>query len=316
MGRAFWWIFWLVLGIGTSAEAQQSAQPDTSDGGSVSPRPLPTTIKVVTVYLHHANGRWSASLEGDIKDPDTEKVKIALADGSVRVLALPNVGPNQLCLSKMKNRPGFGYMECNSAFFSANIGATAASTLLRGVLSLGVLTVTEATSGNTGYSVSLDKQALDAAITEAKAIEFAREAAPLIEYRESFAAAASSRLLRDFIARYEGTLDPESLVSKAREKLPLAVAQEEREARQQTEVIAQQAESRRQQEILRLAKLEAIKQFQARLQPGDRVKVMRDSYTPLYAMVIEVKPPLAYLQWENVSPPMQWVRLENLMPPR
>lgn len=32
-------------------------------------------------------------------------------------------------------------------------------------------------------------------------------------------------------------------------------------------------------------------------------------------MVVEMKPPLAYVQWENATPAMQWIRLDNLLPP-
>jgi len=151
-------------------------------------------------------------------------------------------------------------------------------------------------------------------VSESKAIDFARESAPLIEYREAFASALSSRQLRAFIARYEGVSDPEYLVVKAKEKLPLAMEQEEARAKQRSEAAALQAEAQRQQEIQRQAELEALRQFQTRLQPGDRVKMMPARYTAFHGMVIEVKPPLAYVQWENVTPPMRWVRVEQLLP--
>ena len=300
--------------IGMPAAAQQSPILDASGEGSTTPSSRLTSIRVVTVYLHRAEERWSASLEGDVKDAATEKIEVTLADGSLHVLTQPLPKGSKLCLTKMKDREQFGYLECNSAFFSANTGSTAAATVLRGVLSLGILTVSDAASGNTGFTVSLDRQALDAAVSESKAIEFARESAPLIEYRKAFASALSSRQLREFIARYEGASDPESLVAKAKEKLPLATEQEEARAKQKSEAAARQAEAQRQQEIQRQAELEALKQFQLSLRPGDRVKMMPARYSPFYGMVIEVKPPLAYVQWENVTPRMQWVRVEQLLP--
>lgn len=300
--------------IGMPAAAQQSPRPVSIGDGSTAPSSRLTSIRAVTVYLHRAGERWLASLEGDDKDNSTEKVEVTLADGSLRVLTQPLPKGSKLCQTKMKEREQFGYLECNSAFYSANKGSSAAATVLRGVLSLGILTVSDAASGNTGFTVSLDRQALDAAVSESKAIEFARESAPLIEYRKAFASAFSSRQLLAFIARYEGVSDPEYLVVKAKEKLPLAMEQEEARAKQRSEAAALQAEAQRQQEIQRQAELEALRQFQTRLQPGDRVKMMPARYTAFHGMVIEVKPPLAYVQWENVTPPMRWVRVEQLLP--
>jgi len=300
--------------IGMPAAAQQSPLLDSSGESSTTPGTRRTSIRVVTVYLHRAEERWSVSLEGDVKDAATEKIEVTLADGSLRVLTQPLPGGSKLCLTKMKDREQFGYLECNSAFYSANKGSSAAATVLRGVLSLGILTVSDAASGNTGFTVSLDRQALDAAASESKAIEFARESAPLIEYRKAFASALSTRQLREFIARYEGASDPESLVARAKEKLPLATEQEEARAKQKSEAAARQAEAQRQQEIQRQAELEALKQFQSSLRPGDRVKMMPARYTAFHGMVIEMKPPLAYVQWENVTPRMQWVRVEHLLP--
>jgi hypothetical protein len=301
--------------IGLPAAAQQSPVPDSIGDGSTTPSSRLTSIRAVTVYLHHAAERWTASLEGDVKDAATEIVEVTLADGSVRVLTQPLPKGSKLCLTKMKDRAQFGYLECNSAFYSANKGSSAAATVLRGVLSLGILTVSDAASGNTGFTVSLDRQALDGAVSESKAIEFARESAPLVEYRRAFASAISSRQLSEFIARYENAPDPESLVVKAKEKLPLAMEQEAARARQKLEAAARQAEAQRQQEVQRQAESEALRQFQARLQPGDRVKMMRTRYAAFHGLVIEVKLPLAYIQWENVTPPMQWVRVEQLLPP-
>jgi len=301
--------------IGMPAAAQHSSRPESIGDGSTAPSSRLTSIKAVTVYLHRAGERWSASLEGDVKNTATEKIEITLADGSLRVLTQPPPKGSKLCQTKMKDREQFGYLECNSAFYSANKGSSAAATVLRGVLSLGILTVSDAASGNTGFTVSLDRQALDAAVSESKAIEFARESAPLIEYRKAFESAISARQLSEFIARYEGAPDPESLVVKAKEKLPLAMEQDEARAKQKLEAAARQAEAQRQQEIQRQAESEALRQFQSKLQPGDRVKIMRTRYAAFHGLVIEVKPPLAYIQWENITPPMQWVRVEQLLPP-
>lgn len=300
--------------IGIPAAAQQSPLPESIVDGSTTPSSQPISIKAVTVYLHRAEERWSASLKGDVKDTATEKIEITLADGSLRVLTQPPPKGSKLCLTKMKDREQFGYLECNSAFYSANKGSSAAATVLRGVLSLGILTVSDAASGNTGFTVSLDRHALDAAVSESKAIALARESAPLVEYRKAFASSISSRQLREFIARYEGASDLESLVVKAKEKLPLAMEQDEARAKQKLEAAARQAEAQRQQEIQRQAESEALRQFQSKLRPGDRVKMMPARFTAFYGMIIEMKPPLAYIQWENVTPPMQWVRVEQLLP--
>ena len=209
----------------------------------------------------------------------------------------------------MKDRREFSYLECNSAFYSVNAGSAAAGTLIRGVLSLGILTATDAATGNTAFTVSLDQAALDAAVSESNALELAKASAPLIEYRDLFAKATSSQQLRNFIATFENGFDPDSLVIKAKEKLPTAIAQEEALARQK-------AEGLRQKQIRQQAEAEALATFRSRLQPGDRVILNIPSGPLLIGMAVEVKPPLVYVQWDNASPAMQWVRLENLTPPR
>lgn len=298
------------------AVAQQTTNVEGSGAvSSMAPNDRPSSVTAVTVYLHRTEGRWSASLSGDVKDPATEQIEVLLADNSLRVWAAPPKG-GTLCLTKMEDRVKYGYLTCNSAFYSSNKASSATATLLRGVLSLGILTVADATSGNTGFTVSLDQQALEAAAAEAKAVEFARESASLVEYRGAYATANSPEKLRSFIARYEGVFDPESLVAKAQQKLPTAIEREEARAREKAEAEVRQAEAQRRKELQQLAEQEALGQFQAKIRPGDRVKMMVDRYTPFFGMVIEVKPPLAYIQWDNVTPPMRWVRVDSLLPPR
>ncbi|MGB4066195.1 MAG: hypothetical protein WBK19_20400 [Azonexus sp.] len=274
-------------------------------------------LKVVPVYLLRADGRWSASLAGDLQNLATELVDISLVDGSARVLTKPPPGGKRLCLTKMKDRREFGYLECNSAFYSVNKGSAAAATLLRGVLSLGILTAADAASGNTSFTVSIDQPALDTAVAESKAVELAKEAVPLLEYRALFARATSPQQLRSFIATFEGTFDPESLVAKAKEKLPTSIAQDEARIQQKAAETAQRAEAQQQQEIRRQTEEENLVAFRSRLRPGDRVAAKwRDGRNLLVGMIVEMKPPLAYVQWENATPAVQWVRLESLLPSR
>lgn len=296
-----------------------SAQP--VENNNANPPAATTSNRIglltrVPLYLKNIDGQWSASLTGDLKDPTTERIEVAPLTKSVRVLTDPPPGGRRQCLSKMKDRREFGYLDCNSAFYSVNAGSAAAGTLIRGVLSLGILTATDAATGNTAFTVSFDQAALDAAVSESNALELAKELAPLIEYRDSFAKATSSQQLRNFIATFENGFDPESLVIKAKEKLPVTIAQEEALARQKAISVAQQAEAVRQQQIQRQAEEESLAAFRARLKVGDRIsiscKFLRDCQ--MIGMIIELKPPLAYIQWENVTPAMQWVRLDTLYP--
>lgn len=270
----------------------------------------------VPLFLKNIDGRWSASLSGDIKDPHTERIEVSLLNKSARVLTDPPQGGRRQCLTKMKDRSEFGYLECNSAFYSVNTGSAAAGTLIRGVLSLGILTAADAASGNTAFTVSLDQATLDAAVVESNALDLAKASAPLLEYRDLFAKAISSQQLRNFIATFENGFDPESLVSKAKDKLPSAIALEEAEARQKATLAAQQQEAFRQQQIQRQAEDEAVSAFRTRLKPGERVAMSCKGFRgcQLIGMVIEMKPPLVYVQWENATPTMQWIRLENLFP--
>jgi hypothetical protein len=288
--------------------AQPAATPYRT--GSLT-RPVP-------LFLKNIDGRWSAGLSGDIKDPHTERIEVSPLNKSTRVLTDPPPGGRRQCLTKMKDRSEFGYLECNSAFFSVNTGSAAAGTLIRGVLSLGILTAADAASGNTAFTVSLDQAALDAAVSESNALDLAKASAPLFEYRDLFAKARSSQQLRNFIATFENGFDPESLVSKAKDKLPTAIALEETQVRQKAAAAAQQAKVFRQQQIQRQAEEEAVSAFRARLKLGDRVAMNCKDFRgcQLIGMVVEMKQPLAYVQWENATPTMQWVRLESLLPPR
>lgn len=313
MRRLAQWILCWGLVTGLPAAAQQVGNGNT--GQPVSGDRPGSVLKAVPIYLQQVDGRWSASLAGDLKDPATERVEISLPSGSVRVMAQPVPGGRRQCLTKMKDRGEFGYLECNSAFYSVNKGSAAAATLLRGVLTLGILTATDAASGNTSFTVSIDQPALDTAVSESKAIELAKESVPLLEYRHLFARASTPQQLRTFIATFEGSFDPESLVAQAQEKLPAAIVQEEALARQKAMEVAQRAEAQRRQEIQQQAEQEALAVFRSRLQPGARVAAKwRDGRNWLTGMVIEMKPPLAYVQWENATPTIQWVRLEILFP--
>lgn len=287
-----------------------SAQP------AATPYRAGSLTRQVPLFLKNIDGRWSASLSGDIKDPHTERIEVSLLNKSARVLTDPPPGGRRQCLTKMKDRSEFGYLECNSAFYSVNTGSAAAGTLIRGVLSLGILTAADAASGNTAFTVSLDQAALDSAVSESNALDLAKASAPLFEYREMFSKAISSQQLRAFIATFENGFDPESLVAKAKEKIPAAVGREEAQVRQRTIDAAQQAEALRQQEIRRQAEIEALAEFRSRLQPGDRVILNVRSGPLLIGTAVEVKPPLVYVQWENASPAMQWVRIDSLTPPR
>lgn len=275
-------------------------------------------IRPIPLFLKNIDGRWSASLSGDINDPHTERIEVSLLNKSARVLTDPPPGGRRQCLTKMKDRSEFGYLECNSAFYSVNTGSAAAGTLIRGVLSLGILTAADAASGNTAFTVSLDQTALDAAVVESNALDLAKASAPLFEYRDLFAKAISSQQLRNFIATFENGFDPESLVSKAKDKLPAAISLEEAQSRQKAAMAAQQAEAIRQQQIQQQAETEAAAVFRSRLKPGDRVATNCRTYRgcQLIGMVIEMKPPLVYVQWDDATPAVRWVQLENLLPPR
>lgn len=303
------WILSCGLVIGLPALAQQAAPAAGYRPGS--------SLRAVPVYLHNDDGRWAASLTGDLKDTATELVEIALPSGSARALTKPPPGGRRQCLTKMKDRSEFGYLECNSAFYLANKGSTAAATLIRGVLTLGILTATDVASGNTSFTVSIDQPALDSAVTESQAVALAKESAPLLDYRNQYANASTPQQLHTFITTFEGSFDPESLVAQAKDKLPVAVAQEEVQTRARAIGAAQLAESQRLQDIQRQAEAEELSVFRSRLKPGDRVAAKwRDGRNLLIGMVVEMKPPLAYVQWENATPAIQWVRLDNLLPPR
>lgn len=273
------------------------------------------SLKSVLLYLRKAEGRWIASLAGDITNTDTELVYVSLTDGSATVATKLRPPGSRTCLTKMKDRVEFGYIDCNSAFYSANAGSAAAGLLIRGVLSLGILTATDAATGSTAYNVTFDQQALDAAVKESQAAELAKASAPLVEYRTLFSKAVSSQQLQNFIRVFENNYDPESLVSQAKEKLPAAIAMEESQERQRAREAAHRAEDFRQQQIRQQAETDAQAAFRTQLKPGDRVGV---KCTKLYrrcqitGMIVEMKPPLAYVQWENATPNMQWIRVNDL----
>jgi hypothetical protein len=313
-----------LLAIFTIASAMAFVRPAAAqsvESNSAQPAASPyrtgSLNRTIPLFLKNIDGRWSASLTGDIKDPHTEQIEVSLLNKSSRVLADPLPGGRRQCLTKMKDRSEFGYLECNSAFYSVNTGSAAAMTLIRGVLSLGVLTATDAASGNTAFTVSLDQATLEAAVNESNALDLAKASAPLLEYRELFAKATSSQQLRNFIATFENGFDPESLVTKAKDKLPTAIAFEEAQARQKVAAAAQQEDAFRQQQIQRQAEEEALTAFRTRLKPGDRVATNCRNYRgcQLIGMVIEMKPPLAHVQWENATPTTQWVRLDALLWP-
>lgn len=295
-----------------------SAQPVDSNSAQIAATPYRTGSlnRAIPLFLKKIDGRWSASLTGDIKDPQTERIEVFLSNKSSRVLADPPPGGRRQCFTKMKDRSEFGYLECNSAFYSVNAGSAAAGTLIRGVITLGILTLADLATGNTMFTVSFDQAALESAINESSAWDLAAASAPLIEYRTLYANSKTSQQLRNFIVTFENGFDPESLVSIAKDKLPATIALEETQARQKVSAAAQQAETVRQQQLQRQAEAEAVAAFRTRLKTGDRVSASCRVYRgcQLIGLVIELKPPLAYVQWDDATPATQWVPVDNLFP--
>lgn len=306
------------IGILASPATVQSAETNGANPPLATTANRTQTLTHAKIYLINIDGRWTASLTGDLNEPNTELIEVMPSNKSARVLAKPLPDGRPQCLTKMKDRREFGYLECNSAFYSVNAVSAAAGTLIRGVLSLGILTAADAAYGNTAFRVSLDQAALDAAVRESNAFELAEASAPVIAYREAFAKAQSSQQLRDFISRFENTFDPDGLVITAKAKLPDALALEEAREKREAAVAAQQAEAARNQKIQRQAEEEALNSFRAKLKPGDfaaaNCRVFQGC--KLRGMVIEVKQPIVFMQWENATPAQQWVHVETLAPLR
>ena len=310
------------VGEGASHKASATEATTVAAPVSASGKPLPT-LKALEVYLRKIDGRWTVSLEGSVTDADTEYVEVSLTDKPHSVVGgLPAGQRKTGCMAKKNDRAKFGYSECNSAFYSVNVGTSATRNLIRGALSLGILTVADAATGGTDYSVSFDQKALDDAVAEANAVEFARQVAPLVRYRRAYQRVYKARHLQDFIDRYKGVYDPDSLIAEAEAKLPFAIEQERIIARQQIEeeaakaaVEAKQRAAIRQQEEMAQ---ENLRKWRAQLKPGDKVTAKFEDYilsrNPPTGMIIEVKAPLAYVQWDILEPAVRWYRLDALFP--
>jgi hypothetical protein len=299
----------LALSACSSAPVQQrstAVPPPTTTyqpTGSVSEYPI---------FLKKADGKWTAVLKGDPrKDKDTEMVYVSAKSWAYRPGAQP-LNKGDSCMRKYLDRDEWGYMICNSAFYAADVGDAAAGTALRGVLSFGLLTVVEAASGITPFKVKLNQEALDKAVEESGAIAFAQQSAPLLDYRAAYRQATASSALQDFIYAYEKGFDPDGLVAEARKKLPAALERDAAAEREQN----RQAELARERERRKQAAEAELGVYRANLTRGDRVMAEMTSGIQIYGLVIEVKPPLAYVQWENKSPAQEWVRLDWLRPPR
>ena len=72
--------------------------------------PLSGTLKKIPIYLQRLDGRWTASLSGDIKNPAIEQIVVSLPDGSYRLTAEPLPKNLRWCAARMKDRAEYGYM--------------------------------------------------------------------------------------------------------------------------------------------------------------------------------------------------------------
>jgi hypothetical protein len=214
----------LILGSYDPCRAENGARNVPVNNLTVEPYKSGKTT--IDIYLRNEDGKWVASLTGDLRDTKFEVVRVNKNSWSYSLpAAKPSPNP-RLCLTKMKERANFGYLECNSIFFSANLGGTVAGTVLRGVFSLGILTATDAATGNTGFSVSFDQAAFDKAVAESGAIHLAKDTISYQDYIASFEAAKSSRQWQAFISKHKDSYDPDSLVLLAEQRLMEAIERE------------------------------------------------------------------------------------------
>jgi hypothetical protein len=93
-------------------------------------------------------------------------------------------------------------------------------------------------------------------------------------------------------------------------------------ARRDAEASAQRAENSKREQADRQAaaraRVASIPAFQAALKPGDRFQMSgalagSSSFIGI-GLVVEVKPPLAFVQFDNVEPSTRWVEIKSLEP--
>jgi hypothetical protein len=105
------------------------------------------------------------------------------------------------------------------------------------------------------------------------------------------------------------------LVAEAKQKHSTAMATEDaarQEKQREQERLAMRAQEDERQRQSIDSQLSA---YRANISLGERVMAKGPRGLLLYGLVVEVKPPLAYVQWENKSPALEWVRLDWLLPP-
>ena len=81
---------------------------------------------------------------------------------------------------------------------------------------------------------------------------------------------------------------------------------------QQAEAAKQALKDRDEAERLRVSR---IPSFRASLKPGDRFQTRGDVFgLTVTGLVVEVKPPLAFVQFDNMQPSTRWVEISTLEP--
>ncbi|MBS0355164.1 MAG: hypothetical protein JSR83_14850 [Proteobacteria bacterium] len=275
--------------------------------GQVSVNAVP---RDVPVYLKKGATGWTASLDGSVRDPSVERV-LFRKDTSWQdepILAFEKEddkhGKAANCIRKYSDRndpKGGNYGRCNSSFYTEATAGSAAYNVARGILSLGLGTINDASSDTFSVIKTFDHSSYKEALDASRAAEVARAGVGLLNYRQEFQKARTITDFKLFVSNYEGVFDPENRVAVAKRNIA------EISEREQAERI--RAEQAAQQEVAAQKVIEATIKF------GDSILVRGFTYGGIPATVLEVRKPLVHVQWGdgyNMGESTRWIQLDQV----
>ena len=239
----------------------------------------------IPIYLKNTNGTWTASEVGDITNPNTERVKLfPMADWKADP-DFPRGGWDANCKfgSEARTAKSGNYNRCNSRLFVNEDG-----------------------------NRILDRSLLERILAQTRAVEMVRGTESLWQYRarvESIRNSTNEDAIKSFIDTYSN-YDPDHVIKLLQARLLNmemdAMRKRNYAAQEQERLASRQA---RREEYVRNLKIgdTVLVKSEPVVKYSEEVRTYVIRSLEYRGLIIDIKGPLLYVQWQNREPRMEWI---------
>jgi hypothetical protein len=247
----------------------------------------------IPIYLKNTNGTWTASEVGDINNPNTERVKLFPKADWKADPDFPRGGWDTTCKpgSEVRSSKSGDYNRCNSRLFVNEDG-----------------------------NRILDRSLLERILAQTGAVEMVRGTEPLWQYRARFEGVRNTTnevAIKAFIDTYS-SYDPDHVIKPLQARL----TDIERQAMQRRNYAAQEQEriasrQTRREEYVRSLKIgdTVVVKSEPVVKYSEEVRTYVMRSLEYRGLIIDIKGPLLYVQWQNREPRMEWIPASSVSSP-